>query len=244
VNPGDTVSITPLVSDITEGTGLSFTSYSCIDYGIALGAEPTCTGNPTRIALSSGTITSIVLPNAFTGLATPINVVVPDAQTILGLRVPVQQYNGVSYIFEYLLQNSRGESVRSFKRILVSATSKAIKNANPSVGDMLFNGVSVGTGSLPIATEVSASLAYTGVPAETFQKMNSAGELSGAIEELITTWFVTDGKLNSQRTLDFGSNIFKGPDVAPIGRPAFLIGIVRDGRGGIGQITKCFGICN
>jgi hypothetical protein len=160
----------------------------------------------------------------------------------LDLRSPAQQYNGVAYIIEYILQNSRGEQVRAFKRLLVSTSSKISKNTNPDISNLLFNGI-VET-NLPISTEVAASLTYNGTPVETFQKMNSDTQLSNEVEELVTTWFITDGKLSYQRTIGVDSNKYEGPAVSPTGRPAYLIGVTRDGRGGSDYFIKCFGTCN
>lgn len=246
VNPGETVTITPVVSDVTEPTQLSYSAFACMDSGIALGAEPTCNGNSTKVTLTSGSVSALTAVKAFTGLADSITVTVPDAQTILAQRSSAQKYNGVSYIFEYILQNSRGEQVKSIKRLLVSDVSKTNKNTNPDISDLLVNGGTIGNTieSLPLATEVETSLTYSGSPVESFQKMESNGQLRDEVEELVTTWFVTDGKMNYQRTVGFDTNKYEGPVVSPVGRPAYLIGITRDGRGGASTFIKCFGNCN
>jgi hypothetical protein len=242
VNPGSTVTVTPVVSDIYETAGLSFSSFACLDYGIALGAEPTCTGNPTRVTLTTGTLSTLSAVKAFTGAADSVTLTVPDFQNILALRNPAQQYNGVGYIFEYILQNSRGGLVRSFKRLLVSDSAKTTKNSNPDISDMLFNGaVVVG---LPLSVEVATSLNYNGTPTESFQKMNSDYQITSEVEELVTTWFITDGKMNYQRTIGLNTNNYEGPPNYPVGRPAYIIGITRDGRGGADYTIKCFGTCN
>jgi hypothetical protein len=246
VNPGETVTITPVVSDVTEATQLSYSAFTCMDSGIALGAEPTCNGNPTKVTLTSGSISTLTAIKAFTGLADSITVTVPDSQTILAQRSSAQKYNGVSYIFEYILQNSNGEQVKSIKRLLVSDVSKTSKNTNPDISDLLVNGGTIGgtIESLPLATEVETSLTYNGSPVESFQKMESNGQLRDEVEELVTTWFVTDGKMSYQRTIGLDNNKYEGPQVSPVGRPAYLIGITRDGRGGASTIIKCFGSCN
>lgn len=242
VNPGDSVTITPLVSDLNETSTLTYAAFACLDLGISMGAKPTCTGNPSTVILSSGAISTLSPTKLFTGVADAISFAVPNQQTILGSRSPVQQYNGVAYIFEYVLQNSSGEELRAIKRIAVSDTSKTTKNANPLINDFLFNGASVSS-TMPLGTTVSASLSFTGTPTESYTRMNSSAELISEAEELITTWFITDGKMKSQRTLGLDANEYETPAQTPAGRDSYLIGISRDGRGGAGYIVKCFGNC-
>lgn len=242
VNPGDSVTITPLVSDINEATALTYAAFACLDLGISMGAEPTCTGNPSTVPLSNGAISTLSPTKSFTGVANAISFSVPNQQTILGSRSPAQQYNGVAYIFEYVLQNSRGEELRAIKRIAVSDASKTTKNTNPIINDFLFNGVSV-TSTMPLGTTISASLSFTGAPTESYTRMNSSGELISESEELITTWFITDGKMKFQRTIGLDANEYQTPAQTPAGRDTYLIGVSRDGRGGAGYIVKCFGNC-
>jgi hypothetical protein len=246
VNPAETVTITPLVSDINETVGLSYSAYSCMDSGIALGAEPTCVGSPSQVILANNvSISTLAIAHAFTGIANGITINIPNAQTLLNLRSPAQKYNGISYIFEYVLQNSRGEQVKSIKRILVSDSAKTNKNTNPDIIELLFNGtVVVGGGDLPLSVEVATSLTFNGSPVEAYQKMNNELQLTDQVEDLVTTWFITDGKVNYQRTTGFDSNSYEGPSAMPSGRPSYMIGVVRDGRGGSDYIIKCFGTCN
>ena len=242
VNPGDTVTITPIVSDLTETNALSYSSYSCLDNGISFGAVPTCNGNPSKITLSTGTISTLSLAKAFTGTADTITLTVPDQSTILGLRSIAQQYNGIAYIFEYVLQNSRGEEVRAIKRIAVSYPNKVTKNTNPTISDFLLNGISA-TSSLPLSTTLSTSLSFSGSPTENYSRMNSEGQLSTESEDLITTWFITDGKMKFQRTFGLEPNEYETPSQSPSSKPVYLIEVSRDGRGGTGYIIKCFGTC-
>lgn len=242
VNPGAIVTITPLVSDLNETTALTYSAFSCLDLGISLGAAPTCTGNPSTVTLSSGTISTLTVAKSFTGVADTVSITIPDQQTMLGSRSAVQQYNGIAYIFEYVLQNSRGEEIRAIKRIAVSDTSKTSKNANPVISDFLFNGAPVTT-TMPLATTVAASLSFTGTPTESYARMNSSGELTTEAEEVITTWFITDGKMKFQRTIGLEANEYSTPAQNPSGRDSYLIGVSRDGRGGTGYIVKCFGTC-
>ncbi|MCB0368501.1 MAG: hypothetical protein KDD45_03435, partial [Bdellovibrionales bacterium] len=42
VDPSTTVSITPVISDITETSSLNYIAYGCIDPGVSEGATPSC----------------------------------------------------------------------------------------------------------------------------------------------------------------------------------------------------------
>lgn len=240
-SPGQSIQITPIVSDITESTALSYAAYGCLDQGIALGAEPTCVGSITKIALGSGVISTLGVARAFTGEANIVSLTLPSAQDILALRSPAQQYNGVAYIFEYILKNSRGEQVSAIKRIAVSDTAKTSKNINPIINDFLLNGAI--PASLPLSQTSEVSISFTGSPTESYQKMLASGELVSMQEEAMTTWFVTDGKMKYQRTIGAETNEYEGPSERPSSRPAFLIAITRDGRGGVHHKIKCFGTC-
>lgn len=242
-DPGKTVIITPIVSDINESTELTYSSFACIDDSIAAGGTPSCLNNPTRIPLSSGSITNLNASSAFTGLAPTISLTLPTTESLLGQRTPQQKYNGVSYIVEYVLQNSRGESVHSIKRILVSDSSKTVKNKNPLLSNLTFDGLSASS-NLPLNTTTKIKINYSGTPRESFQRMTRDGELLTETEELTTTWFNTDGKMKSLRTLNENQNEFTGPSTLPATRPSFIIGITRDGRGGSHYLIKCFGVCS
>lgn len=242
VNPSANVTIIPIVSDIHETSTLNYSALACLDLGISYGAEPTCEGQASTVVLGNGPITTLNSNHIFTGQADSVMFSVPDQATLLDLRSPAQQHNGVAYIFEYVLKNSRGEEVRAIKRITVSHPSKTSKNANPIINDLLMDGVSA-PNTLPLDSTRSTHLSFTGSPKEIYTRMNNSGELISETEELITTWFITDGKMKSQRTLDLEPNEYQVPSQAPIGRPSYLIGITRDGRGGTGFFIKCFGVC-
>ena len=51
VNPGDTVTVTPWVSDINETAALTDTVTVCVDPGLAYGANPSCDASPTKLDL-------------------------------------------------------------------------------------------------------------------------------------------------------------------------------------------------
>jgi hypothetical protein len=240
-NPGELVQITPIVSDVTETSALSFEAYGCLDHGVALGAEPSCANSSSKISLSSGSINVITSARAFTGEANSFSLTLPSSSEILSQRSPAQKYNGVAYIIEYILKNSRGEQVNAIKRIAVTDTTKTNKNSNPVINEIYFNGTTAS--SLPTGQTVTASISFTGSPTESYQKMQASGEFMSLNEEAVTTWFVTDGKMSFQRTIGLDTNEFQVEGPSPSGRPAFLIAVTRDGRGGVHHIIKCFGAC-
>lgn len=237
--PGATVIITPHVSDITETAGLTYQAVACIDPGVAYGADPSCDNNATSVNLASGSISTLTVAKAFTGPADQISVTIPLEAVIFANRSAQQKHNGVAYLIDYRISNSRGEVVKAVKRILVS--SRSVKNSNPTLIDIVSNGLSIS--SLPVGTTANLVPEIAGSPAEAFDLMLEDGTLRSEQEELLTTWFITDGELAAPRTLGVKSVEYNGPSAAPTGRDAFIYAIMRDGRGGATVVRKCFGAC-
>ncbi|MFZ4405386.1 MAG: hypothetical protein ACOYOK_14905, partial [Pseudobdellovibrionaceae bacterium] len=154
VNPGATVTLTPYLSDIGGDGNLQYSWQACVDPGVGLGAEPTCDGNSTATSVTSGTINTLNSANTYTATANTFAVTVPS--TILVGRATVDSYNGVNYIVLYSVTNSTGTTVKSFKRIVVSLSSKTSKNSNPSLSQILSSGVAVST--------LAAGTEYTLIP--------------------------------------------------------------------------------
>lgn len=237
--PGATVIITPHVSDMAETTGLSFQAVACIDPGVAYGADPSCEGNASTVSLASGSISTLTAAKSFTGAADQLTVSIPLEAVIFANRSAQQKHNGVAYLIDYRLSNSRGGTVKAIRRILVS--SRALKNSNPTLIDIVSNGLSLS--SLPVGSTTNLSPDTTGSAAETFDVMLENGTLRSEQEELLTTWFITDGEVAAPRTLGTKSVEYDGPSTAPTGRDAYIFAVMRDGRGGATVIRKCFGVC-
>lgn len=238
VSAGGTTSITPLLSDITESSSLTYVAEACIP---ASSSDFTCTGNATKQSVSSGTLNTGDMTSArlFTGAASSFNVTVPSSGTIFANRNATDQYNGVAYLVTYTITNSRGVSLSSFKKILVST--RTTLNQNPIVNDILNEGQAF-TASLP-TQDVNLSLSFGATTAETYSAISSRGETQSLTESLTTTWFATDGKFKYYRTVGSDSNTFLAPESAPSTRDAILIAVTRDGRGGLTYKKKCFGTC-
>ncbi len=238
VNPGAAVTITPIISDI-QATTMTYTASSCIDPGVSFGADPTCAGNPTQVVIATNV--ALTLPGAsesWTGAANSFTVNVPGQPIIFANRSSVEQYNGVSYLIDYTLTNNLGQSVRTIKRIIVSDPAKAAKNQNPTVTNIFANGVLLNT--LGPAAEVTVTTDLNLTSAENYTTQNSDGSLQNANENLITTWFITDGKTKYYRSSGLDANVYTNADAMPAGRSSYMIAVVRDGRGGIGFVKKKF----
>lgn len=238
VDAGGSTTITPLVSDINETTSLSYEATGCIPVTTA---DSSCSGNSTATSLASGTLSTgdMTTAKAFTGSAAAFTVNVPAAGVIYQTRSNQDQFNGVSYLVTYKLTNSRGGSVDSYRRIIVSTRSP--KNQNPILSDVLNNGA-VFSSTIP-TSEIEIAPSFGAGQSETFQELSNSGEYKTETEELITTWFASDGHFKYYRTLTSDKNLYTGPESAPTARDAFIIAVTRDGRGGIGFKRKCFGTC-
>lgn len=241
VDAGGSTTITPIVSDITETTALTYEAVGCLS---VTSADTGCTGNPTATALQNGTLNTgdMTAARSFTGSATAINVTVPATAVVFNQRSLQDQFNGVSYLVAYTIRNSRGDTVQSFRRILISTRPVSEKNQNPILNDVLANGVALTT-TLPAGQEVSITPSFGATVAESYRVQTDSGSFRTETEELITTWFITDGSLKYYRSVDTAENKFKAPDALPTTRDAFLIAITRDGRGGMAFKRKCFGTC-
>lgn len=240
VNPGDAVILSPIISDI-NGTTLNYSVTTCLDAGIAYGAEPSCENHPEKQVIANKV--SLTLPgvaNQWTGLADSFTVVVPPAEIIFANKSAIEKYNGVAFLVEYLLENNLGESVKSIKRILVSdAATKTQKNQNPVITQILANGSNLNSlvygSKLNLTTNLDLAISV-----ESYLLQLDSGQMQSQNEKLTTTWFVTDGKMKNFRTTGVDSNEWTTPSEVPSGRSVYLIAITRDDRGGLVSVIKKF----
>lgn len=231
-SPGETgITITPIVSDYQGGSrALSYEAVGCADPGVSAGSEPTCDGAVDAVSLANGVVN--ITGAERTGEATAFTVNVPA--TILENRSAIDQYNGVNYLVTYVLTAVDGTTVKSFKRLPVSLASKtATKNRNPSIASVLADGVALT--ALPLAA-VEIGAIFAAGSEETYDIMKSDLSLRSETEELIMTWFITDGELKLFRTIGTGTTKFTPPATAPTDHTAQLVGIARDERGGVSFI--------
>lgn len=244
VDPGASVTITPVISDINETTSLSFEAYGCIDPGVSLGAKPTCEGNTTKTLLGQGTITtasSLDMAQNFTGSAPSFTATMPSNVVMFSQRSSVDQYNGVSYLITYKISNTAGKSVESFRRILVSNKNASDKNTNPAINNILSQGAALGNNALPVAGKFTLQVEL-GANAQQIYPFKKADEsIENRVEEITTTWFITDGSLKYFRSTNQDTNEFTAPESLPSIRKSFLISVSRDSRGGVAIKRICGG---
>lgn len=244
VNPGETVAITPIISDVNETTSLSYEAYGCIDLGVALGAEPSCANNTTKVTLKQDTITASFnsdMSQNFTGTGPRFNAVIPADTIIFNQRSETDKYNGVGYLIEYKISNTRGQTVSTIKRILVSNKTSGEKNLNPVIDQLQSNGVALGNNDFPLNAKVTLSMLFNTNSFQVYTLKKYDGSAENKSEALTTTWFITDGSLKYFRSSNQDTNEYEAPSALPTTRKSFLISISRDSRGGATYKRICGG---
>lgn len=236
-NPGDTINITPVISDVNTTAGLEDTIQVCVDLGIAFGAEPTCENNPTKVIVQNHRVLTLPgLAENWTGLADGASFSIPADIIMFYQKSDQEKYNGVNYLIEYILYSSSGVTIKAIKRIVVTEASKVTKNQNPVMTDITSDGVSMV--NLPINTKVILYNDLTGASAESYSLKGTNGNLKNYTEDLIVTWFITDGTTKNYRSYLGNTNEYTGPEVAPTGRSAFILAVAHDNRGGVSVVKR------
>jgi hypothetical protein len=267
-NPG-TVTLTPWISDVYgAGRTLNYSVYWCLDPGVGRGATPTCESNATQTTVASGTVSAgaadaFQSPN-YVGAAADISVNLNAAgvteKTLIAqafnAKTAAERYNGVALLIFYELtpSSAASEKVTAFKRVLLTDSSKSVKNANPTGLEIRVNGVEIT--SLPTTkTDLAAYLPPN--QAESYTLLTEQGVSIAQTESLDTTWFLTgpadvecsrkdtcttDGLLFLSRSSNGEANRFTPPTVAvPTTRGRVLVAVGRDGRGGLVVKRYCDG---
>jgi hypothetical protein len=232
-NPGTTVNLTPVLSDLNgAGRTLNYSIVACIDPGVSLGVAASC-ANPDASNTQSGTVTIPAgTSQTYTGAVPSFPITLPSTSAIFGSASPVQQFNGIAYLVFYNLSAPGGVSINSFVRVIVSASSKTQKNNNPTITSVNFNDAPV---SSPVVTPTAvANLSVINPPAsaETYQTMSPTGTLSTQTETLVSTWFISDGSTQFQRTTGNGENPWTPPGAVPSTRGLVIVVVTRDERNG------------
>lgn len=242
VAPGATVTITPYLSDPAgNGRSISYSVESCVDLGVNLGATPTCDGNPSRVVVvMGGTAAAPGSAPHYTGTTGTISIAVPSSAVIFadprtgGVRTANEQYNGVNYLVIYRTTVG-GEAFSAFKRIVVST--RTTRNTNPTLTDFKFGGVASGAAPIPVApNKVQLDAVVAAGSAETYSYRDSDGVLANRSEELLVSWFVTQGSLLRSRTDADEANEYT-PSDAPLSATTTFVAVLRDDRGGTSVIT-------
>lgn len=239
VNPGASVTLTPVISDINASAPLNDSVAACVDIGIAYGVLPNCDNNPTKTVIHANR--NLTLPGqtqSWTGSADSFSVNVPTAAVIFKDRSQIDQYNGINYLIEYTLKNVQGEEVKSFRRIVVSDPAKTAKNQNPSINDIFANGQSLITLNLGAVLQLSTDLTSNSM--ESYSIQLSDGSFVTKSEYLSVTWLITDGETKHMRSDLNETNQYTAPQAMPVGRSIYLLAIARDNRGGVSVVKKKF----
>ena len=232
-NPGELVTFTPVLSDINgQGRTIDFAVQACIDPGVGNGADPTCP-NPDPASIQTGTITIPAgASQTYTGPVMPFSLTMPDANTLFANRSVVDQYNGVIYLVQYNISIPDGPAINAFLRVFVSTTAKAQKNLNPSIASVDLNDSPI-PDTIPMPASDSNFRAISPASSsETYQVMQFDGSLLTRTEEMLNTWFVSDGEFDFSRTIGSIENLWTPPGSKPTSRGVVILVITRDGRGG------------
>ena len=266
------VQLTPTISDLYGGgRSLQASIEWCLDPGIALGVTPTCKGNATRVVVGENqaiTNTATFLSPNYTGSLNPITIDLTLAsqsiQSILSASFlalkPYQQYNGINFLIFYTLSpvSDSTQAITTFKRLVVSGSSKASKNQNPSGLSIQDSTTGIEMTSLPtIQTSLTAYVPAS--QAENYSEETTSGTFNSKTESIQTEWFFTgpsdpecskkkectsDGYFKLARSIPSEINVFYPPSAAtPTTRGRILVGVVHDSRGGNSVKRYCDGIC-
>lgn len=224
-----TVQVTPYLSDIGGTDPVNLTIQTCLDRGVSFGAEPTCE-NAADLTTVNSTV-NFADPER-TAAATPTSVSFTIPSNLLANYATPLQFNGVPYLIT--VTATRGDAtLRSFRRILITTKTP---NQAPGMSDILADGASLVT--LP-NKEVLLSFTANTAP-ESYQYMNSKEEISNLTETFETTWFTSDGEIENPRTRENETTRWTPPTTPPVGRSVVVVGVLRDGRGGIDVIIRKF----
>jgi hypothetical protein len=232
-NPGDTVTFTPVLSDLNgNGRTINYAVQSCIDPGVGNGADPVCL-NPDPASIQTGTVTIPAgASRTFTGPVTQFSLTMPDAGVIFADRSIADQYNGVIYLVQYNISIPNGPAINSYLRVFVSAASKLQKNQNPSIASIDLNDSPVSNSIFAPASDTYFRTVSPASSSETYQVMQADGSVLTRTEEMINTWFVSDGEFDYSRTIGTTENLWTPPGSRPVDRGMVILVVTRDGRGG------------
>lgn len=235
------VTIDPYISDINGSGSVTLEVQSCLDPGVSLGQQPSCTSAQYASSVQTVTVTAPVGQAAGT-FGSPERTGKSSSGSItVGLQIPsgllsgystVKQFNGIAYLITVKAIGA-SSTVSSFKRVIMTTRSA---NSNPTLTDLYANGVSIS--ALPSG---SAELSFaTSSSPETYQYMSSDGSTQTLTESFEVSWFISDGEVLNPRTLSTETTTWSAPTSSPSGRQSVVVGVMRDGRGGTSVLVKKF----
>jgi hypothetical protein len=225
VNPGETIQITPVLSDIYGGgRAMGYFVEACFGSFGFRGVESTCEGTPLSQVVIPSTapmaVTGLVAPN-YTAAVNPFSLTVPPipAEVIPYLN---DAFNGVRFAVLFHVRLSTGEVFHARKEILVST--RTTKNQNPVFTDLTVSGA-------PLTSLPAASVSISAVPGgagEQYEFHGTDGTWQ-LTESMKYTYLASDGVMaeSSDPTVSYDP-----PKAPPVGRNVVIIGVARDLRGG------------
>lgn len=219
--PGDTATLEAYVSDVNNGQTVTAIIESCVDPGVAYGAEPDCSNAIDRIAYADINLNTSLIAGK-TGAMPTVNVTIPSS--IFSGRGTRDQFNGVDYIVTFRFTTPSGEEIKAFKRL--KTTTRSTKNTNPTIGNILFNGSTLS--SYPNEGDLSIS---TSSNEESYQFQSSDGSITNLNEQINVAWYVSSGEINFPITSKSSSTHFKPAE--PKESELVVAATIRDGRGGM-----------
>jgi hypothetical protein len=232
---GEIVTFTPVLSDLNgNGRTINYTVQACIDPGVGVGADPECQ-YPDPVSMQTGTVTIPAGASlTYTGPIAPFSLTMPDANAIFTGRNDADKYNGVIYLVQYNISITNGPAINSFLRVFVSdAITKTQKNQNPSIASVDLNDSPILGSTIPMPTAASNfRVTSSAGSSETYQVMQYDGSFLTRTEEMLNTWFISDGTIEYSRTIGNTGNLWTPPGAKPAGRGIVLLVVTRDGRGG------------
>lgn len=236
VNPGDTVLLTPLLTDINgAGRAITFSASACVDPGVGIGATPSCVGSTTAVTLATDQAVTGLPAGTYTGPVTStLSVTVPDSSVMFNSIPAFEQFNGVNYLVVFDFKLSSSETISAFKRILVST--RTTKHQNPQYeSSQLFSGDTALSGVPTSETEIYVKVAPAS--AETYDVQNEASVAASQTESIQTFWYISDGDLSTIITDNSGVTRFTPPTILPTGRNMVIVTVTRDSRGGLSALV-------
>jgi hypothetical protein len=213
-SPGDTVTITPVVTDIDgEGRALSFQAEICEGLKDER-ANFSCDGRGFHSTVSQNAISTLEAPE-YTGAGDEFTFTVPADF----LSTAEEKTAGKILTVFYKLKSADGTETRAMKRVVVSL--KPAKHRNP-----VLRGIE---SDIEIqATSVTANSA----------KVRPLLELTGLSqmerEEVRVVWYSSQGEFWWRETKSEGVNFFNpvGKEKELVKRPPLILLITRDSKGG------------
>lgn len=221
VSPGANIPVVSALVYDPDNRPITYEWYGCSE---ALTTDPKrfdCDLASDKISLGTGTSSS--------GTST-------ISTTYLLGQSTIKKFNGINYIVSVII-SAGTDSVRAFKRITVSDSTKTTKNSNPTLNYLtrenvqLNNNDSVGSTASTLLLNVSAG-SY-----ESFTYLDSQGVSKSSTEDLLLTWFYSEGEMYQDRT--FGGNLQNiwTPPNPKVRANVTLSVVAHDERGGTDWVT-------